>query len=153
MIVGFNSVTRSPYVSVQKSSLFTLENLPNHKVSSQQLNCLAVLRELTYTENLLPECRHCYWCLLLNLKKNLLNHCNLCGAGEIIVITRWQLSAWQWLMSAVILYRWGNVMSRTSIIIWNRVNRDILFPVRYIHSVWSHLTPEQTFQLSDGTSC
>ena len=73
---------------------------------------------------LLPEYRHCSRCLLLN-KKQILNNGNMCVAGERNLNTHLQLSAWQWLMSAVILYRWGNVISGTHKIKWNRVNRDL----------------------------
>ena len=63
----FYSVTmKSPGVSLTLSALFTLENLPEHKLSFQQLNCRAVLKELNYIEKLLLECRHCSLCLLLS---------------------------------------------------------------------------------------
>jgi hypothetical protein len=60
---GDNEATpgfRSPFWCVQ------LENLPEHKLGSQQLNCCAVRRERNYTEKLLADSLHCSWCLLLN---------------------------------------------------------------------------------------
>jgi len=66
LIKCFIWVTKSLGLSFHPSDLFTLANLPDHKLGSQQLNCRAVLRELSYAEKLLPECRHCSWCLLLN---------------------------------------------------------------------------------------
>jgi hypothetical protein len=66
LIVYFNSVTmESPGVSVLPPALFTFENLPEHKLGSQHLNCLAVRRERNYTEEMLAHCLHCSWCLLL----------------------------------------------------------------------------------------
>ena len=49
----------------------------------------------------------------------------MCAAGERNLTSRSRLSASQWLMSAVILYRWGNVISGTRKIIWNQVNRNL----------------------------
>jgi len=47
LIVCFNSVTmKSLGISVPTYALFTLENLPEYKLGSQQLNGRAVLREL-----------------------------------------------------------------------------------------------------------
>ena len=44
LIVCFNSVTmKSPGISVPPSALFTLEYLPEYKLSFQQFNCRAVL--------------------------------------------------------------------------------------------------------------
>jgi len=46
LIVFINSVTmKSPGVSVLPPAMFTFENLPEHKLGSQQLNCCAVRRE------------------------------------------------------------------------------------------------------------
>ena len=50
----------SPFWCVQ------LENLPEHKLGSQQLNCRAVRWERNYTEKLLADRLHFSWCLLLN---------------------------------------------------------------------------------------
>ena len=66
LTVRINLVTvKSPGVFVLPPALFTFENLPEHKLGSQQLNCRAVRRERNYTEKLLEHCLHCSWCLLL----------------------------------------------------------------------------------------
>jgi hypothetical protein len=41
------------------------------------------------------------------------NRGNLCAAADRNLISRSRLSASEWLMSAVILYLWGNVISCT----------------------------------------
>ena len=66
LIIRFISVTmESPGFSVLPPALFTFENLPEHKLGSQHLNCCAVRRERNYTEKLLAHCLHFSWCLLL----------------------------------------------------------------------------------------
>jgi len=64
LIACFKSVTmKSPGVSVLPPSLFTFENLPEHNLGSQQLNCRAVHMEFNYIEKVLPDCLHCSWFL------------------------------------------------------------------------------------------
>ena len=78
------------------------------------------------------------------------------AAGDTRLKSRPQLSASPWLMSAVIMYRGGNVISGTYKIMISNSSCLIFFPdyvFKYIHSMWSHLTPEQTFPLSAGTPC
>jgi hypothetical protein len=67
LIECFNSVTmKSPGVFILPPALFTIENLPEHKLGSQQLTCHAVRMELNYTEKMLAVCLHCSWCLLVS---------------------------------------------------------------------------------------
>jgi len=67
LTVCFNSVAmKSPGVRVLPPALFTFENLPEHKLGCQQLNCRAVRRELNYTEKVLAVCLYCSCCLLVS---------------------------------------------------------------------------------------
>ena len=68
-IIRFISVTmESPGFFVLPPALFTFENLPEHKLGSQQLNCCAVRRERNHTQKLLAHGLHCSWCLLLGYR-------------------------------------------------------------------------------------
>ena len=50
-VFSFSVTMKSTGVSFPLPALFTLENLPVHKLGSQQLNCRAVFLELSDTEN------------------------------------------------------------------------------------------------------
>jgi len=65
-IACFISVTMtSPSVFVLPPAQFTFENLPEHKLGFQQLNCRAVHRDFIYTGKLRADCLHCSWCLVV----------------------------------------------------------------------------------------